>query len=246
MEWPIHEVARRAGTTSRTLRHYGDIGLLDPTRVGSNGYRYYDDVALVRLQRILLLRELGLGLPVIAEVLAKQTDVAAALDAHVEWLRQEKGRIDRQIASVQRTRAHLIDGGQITMDAMLDGFDHTRYEGEVRERWGDDAWEGSTRWWDALSPEDKKGFAARSARVNGALRELAEAGSAPEGNDFQDAVAAHHDWLAGQPGPMAERDVYLSLADMYVADERFAATYGGVECATRVRDAIVAWAQRNL
>ena len=55
MDWSISDVARHAGTTSRTLRHYGDVGLLQPSRVGVNGYRYYDEGALVRLQRILLL-----------------------------------------------------------------------------------------------------------------------------------------------------------------------------------------------
>ena len=59
----IQDIARLAGTTSRTLRHYDDIGLLEPSRIGANGYRYYDQHALVRLQRILLLRDLGLGLP---------------------------------------------------------------------------------------------------------------------------------------------------------------------------------------
>ena len=66
MEWSIQQIAKLAGTTSRTLRHYDDIGLLSPSSVGRNGYRYYDQAALVRLQRILLLRELGLGLPQIA------------------------------------------------------------------------------------------------------------------------------------------------------------------------------------
>ncbi|GAA3200026.1 hypothetical protein GCM10020255_104150 [Rhodococcus baikonurensis] len=61
-EWSIQELAKSAGTTSRTLRHYGDLGLLEPSRIGANGYRFYDEDALVRLQRILLLRELGLGL----------------------------------------------------------------------------------------------------------------------------------------------------------------------------------------
>jgi DNA-binding transcriptional MerR regulator len=62
-DWSIQDVARMAGTTSRTLRHYDDIGLLKPSRVGSNGYRHYDAAALLQLQRILLLRGLGLGLP---------------------------------------------------------------------------------------------------------------------------------------------------------------------------------------
>jgi DNA-binding transcriptional MerR regulator len=63
MDWSIQEVARLAGTTSRTLRHYGDTGILEPSRIGSNGYRYYDEQALARFQCILMLRNLGLGFP---------------------------------------------------------------------------------------------------------------------------------------------------------------------------------------
>ena len=63
MDWSIQEIAKLAGTTSRTLRHYDDLGLLPPTRIGGNGYRYYDEAALVRLQRIMLLRELGSDCP---------------------------------------------------------------------------------------------------------------------------------------------------------------------------------------
>ena len=62
MEITIQQLAKAAGTTSRTLRHYDSVGLVSPSRIGSNGYRYYDDRSLVRLQRVLLLRELGLGL----------------------------------------------------------------------------------------------------------------------------------------------------------------------------------------
>ncbi len=76
-DWSIQEIARLAGTTSRTLRHYDDIGLLPPSRIAPNGYRHYDAAALVRLQRILLLRELGLGLPQIAEVLGPSTSSGA-------------------------------------------------------------------------------------------------------------------------------------------------------------------------
>ena len=90
MDWSIQEVARLAGTTSRTLRHYDDVGLVPPSRIGSNGYRYYDADALVRLQRVLLLRELGLGIPAIAEVLEGQQDDVHALVTHRDLLRQEQ------------------------------------------------------------------------------------------------------------------------------------------------------------
>ena len=78
MEITIQQLAKAAGTTSRTLRHYDSVGLVSPSRIGSNGYRYYDDRSLVRLQRVLLLRELGLGLDAIGTVLAAQDAGALA------------------------------------------------------------------------------------------------------------------------------------------------------------------------
>ena len=92
-EWSIQDLAKASGTTSRTLRHYDEIGLLPPTRIGSNGYRYYDEAALLRLQRILLLRDLGLGLPMIGDVLRGQQDTVSALSIHLRFLEEERIRM---------------------------------------------------------------------------------------------------------------------------------------------------------
>jgi len=59
MAWSIAEVARVAKVTSRTLRHYDEIGLLPPAFVSVNGYRHYEEEQLLRLQQLLLLREHG-------------------------------------------------------------------------------------------------------------------------------------------------------------------------------------------
>ena len=60
MSWTIQDVTRATGVTSRTLRHYDEIGLLPASFTGPGGIRHYTDDALIRLQRILLLRDLGL------------------------------------------------------------------------------------------------------------------------------------------------------------------------------------------
>ena len=135
-EWSIQEIARLVGTTSRTLRHYDAIGLLAPSRIGSNGYRWYDGPALVRLQRILVLRELGLPLPAIQRALRDEQDAAAALREHLTLLRREQRRLERQAASVERTIAALDSGGRLMAENMFDGFDHTQYKEEVEQRWG--------------------------------------------------------------------------------------------------------------
>jgi DNA-binding transcriptional MerR regulator len=58
MTYTIKEIADLAGVTTRTLRYYDEIGLLSPADTGENGYRYYDQGSLLRLQQILFFREL--------------------------------------------------------------------------------------------------------------------------------------------------------------------------------------------
>lgn len=138
MEWSIQDLSKAAGTTSRTLRHYGDLGLLEPTRLGANGYRYYDQSSLLRLQRILVLRELGVSLGAIAEILQGQEDPVDALRGHLKDLTRDQERLRRQIASVTSTIGKLERGEQLMAQETFDGFDQTQYKDEVIERWGKD------------------------------------------------------------------------------------------------------------
>jgi DNA-binding transcriptional MerR regulator len=246
MEWSIQDIARTAGTTSRTLRHYGQLGLLSPSRVGRNGYRFYDQNSLVRLQRILLLRELGLGLPAIAEVLAGEQDPAAALRVHLELLEQEQRRISRQIESVRTTLRKTEGGEQLMAQEALDGFDHSQYEDEVVERWGRDAWDNGNRWWDSLGKEGQQAHRAEHEQVAEGLAAAGAAGADPASEEVQALVARHFAWVSAAWTP--NREAYLNLGQMYVDDPRFAANYdkhaeGG---AVFVRDAMNVYAERNL
>ena len=72
----IGTVARLAQVSVRTLRHYDDVGLLTPTRVDpETGYRWYGPEQLARLHRILALRDLGVPLGEIAELLGNDVTV---------------------------------------------------------------------------------------------------------------------------------------------------------------------------
>ncbi|BDZ55151.1 MerR family transcriptional regulator [Agromyces marinus] len=252
MDWSIQEVARLAGTTSRTLRHYDDLGLLPPSRVGANGYRYYDRPSLVRLQRILLLRELGLGLPAIGDVLAGQADEAHALAGHLGWLRQEQDRLARQIASVERTIDSLEGKEPIMAKDMFDGFDHAQYRDEVEQRWGAEAYREGDRWWRGMGADDRAAWQERTAELGRDWAAAAESGIAPDSTEAQALAKRHVEWLTGIPGtPAAEPggDVagYVTgLGEMYVADPRFAANYGGESGAELVRDALRVYAEQNL
>ncbi len=248
MDWSIQDIARIAGTTSRTLRHYDDIGLLPPSRLGGNGYRYYDRDALVRLQRILLLRDLGLGLPAIARVLADRQDAVPALRDHLGWLRGEQDRLARQIASVESTIHAVEEGEEIMADEMFDGFDHTQYKDEVEERWGREAYASSDRWWRGMTPQERGEWKQHQEALAADWIAASRSGVAPDSAQAQELARRHADWLAGIPGTPghgtgAPTAAYLTgLGDMYVADPRFAANYGGAEGAAFVRDALRTYA----
>ena len=259
-DWSIQDIARIAGTTSRTLRHYHRVGLLQPSRVGSNGYRYYDGAALLQLQRILLLRELGLGLPAIAEVFQHQTDPVQALGRHLEWLRQEQDRLARQILSVRQTIETVKGGGELMAEEMFNGFDHTQYKDEVEERWGRDAYAKSDSWWRGMTDAEKRGWKARMEKLGADWLDAARSGIAPGSPDAQDVAERHVAWLKSIPGTPAGdggepgqgpangsvKAYVLGLAEMYVADARFAANYGGDAGARFVRDALTIYAESHL
>ncbi|WP_193599010.1 MerR family transcriptional regulator [Microbacterium sp. YJN-G] len=254
MDWSIQEIARLAGTTSRTLRHYDDIGLLAPSRVAANGYRHYDQAALVRLQRILLLRELGLGLPQITQVIDREHSEASALETHLAWLRQQQQRLTRQIASVESTITALREGEGLMAENMFDGFDHTQYKDEVEQRWGEQAYADGDAWWRGLSADERSAWQQRVADLNHDWAAATESGVDPASEAAQALAARHVEWLRGIPGtPAASGDIkgyVLGLGEMYAADPRFAANYatsqGGAAGAEFVRDALRIYAEANL
>ncbi|MDQ2625070.1 MAG: MerR family transcriptional regulator, partial [Actinomycetota bacterium] len=250
MDLSIQEVSKITGVTSRTLRHYDAVGLLAPSRTGVNGYRFYDDDALVRLQRVLLLRELGLGLDEIAAVLDRETDEVVALRAHLDWIAAERERLERQHAAVSRTVRSLEGGGEIVAKDMFDGFDHTQYKDEVIERWGGDTYEQSSSWWTSLTDDEKRDRQGQAAELAAAWSAGAASGLDPASDEAQALAQRHVDWLSAIPGTpghgsgKVDTGYLLGLADMYVADPRFAENYGGETGATWVREVIREWVAR--
>lgn len=255
-DWSIQEISRIAGTTSRTLRHYDDIGLLAPTRVAPNGYRHYDARALVRLQRILLLRELGLGLPQIAEVLSQERAEGPALETHLALLREEQTRLARQIAAVESTIDALRGGEEIMAENMFDGFDHTRYREEVEQRWGAKAYSDGDRWWRGMTDAERAEWQQKVSDLGRDWIAAAESGVAPASAEAQDLARRHVEWLTGMPGTPASvpggdvKGYVIGLGEMYVADPRFGANYatssGGTHGAEFVRDALRVYADAQL
>lgn len=240
MEWTVQQLAQRAGISGRTLRHYHQIGLLNPDRIGANGYRYYGQTAVARLQRILLLRDAGLPLNEIAAVLDSehdQADEVAALETHLVQLRRDREALDRRIASVEHTIAMRRQGRRPRMDMLLEGF-NDRYEAEVVSRWGQEAFDVSHRWWHAKTLTQQQQFQADAEQLLARWGELHAAGLGPSSPEAQAHAAAHVAWFAQVPGtptcaddPTNATAMVLGVADLYVTDPDFHPAFGGPEAA---------------
>ncbi len=245
----IAEVARRAGVTSRTLRHYDAIGLLTPAWTTDDGRRHYSENELRRLQHILLLRELGTPLETISRIVDTQdpSHAAALLRDHLAALEAERDRYATLAATVRRTIASLEEGTPMTADDLFEGFDHTEYEPEARERWGDEAVGRSNAAWKALGAAGQKAHQAEhDAIAKGVAAIAATDAPSPTDPELQSLVARHHAWISVFWVP--DREAYTGLGAMYVEDDRFRATYDkyGDGTAELLRDAIAVWAEENL
>jgi DNA-binding transcriptional MerR regulator len=81
----IGEVAARTGVSTRTLRYYEEVGLIDPVGKSPGGSRRYSEEDITRIQRVLELRDImGFDLDRIAAIVRAEN--------HLDVLRQEVHR----------------------------------------------------------------------------------------------------------------------------------------------------------
>ncbi len=97
----VGELARRTGLTVRTLHHYDEIGLLTPSDRSEAGYRLYSQADVQRLHGIQTMRQMGLALSDIGELLAGEGMAPERV------IGQQICALDQQIAQATELRARL-------------------------------------------------------------------------------------------------------------------------------------------
>lgn len=237
--------------TPRTLRHYHDIGLLEPAYVGANGYRHYEQEQLLRLQQILLWRELDLGLEAISEILDGQQDRIEVLRRHERWLRHELGRIERLARTVSLTITHLQGGTTMPADDLFEGFaeKQARQEAVLVERYGDEVREHirtsreRTKDWTEQQYLDAH---RQGEELDAKLIALMQAGASPDSRETLATVGEHFASVTQFWTP--NRASYTGLGQLYVDDPDLKARYDAKAAglAEYLRDAVAAYAAERL
>ncbi|MBP0457537.1 MerR family transcriptional regulator [Streptomyces montanisoli] len=256
MSWSIADVARMSGVTSRTLRHYDAIGLLPPARIGSNGHRHYEEADLLRLQQILLMRELGLGLRAIQAVLDSRADRVTVLREHHRRLLSERDRLDTLVRTVGRTIAELEekDGSAMTKinrpENLFEGFqassaDARAMDAEARQRWPR-AWEESRQAVQGMTDADQERWQREVTAQMIRVAELMVAGTPVADPAVQAEMDAHYRGVCRFWTPDAA--AYRGLAKTYVDDPRMRVNWDRIAdgLADYQHDAMVVYADTRL
>lgn len=228
MVYTVKQLSDLAGVSVRTLHYYDEIGLLAPSRVGENGYRYYQDEQVFRLQQILLYREMDLSLSDIKAIVDEAGfDALAALQAHREALRARMHRLEGLIQTVDTTIAYLTGDVEMSDKRQLFGDmtkeDEERYEREAREQYGDEEVSASYKLWNNYSAHKQQQIKDEGNTIYTDLAKLIDAGKEPTSPEVQQVIGRWHQHMRYFYEPSVAR--LRGLGQLYVDSPDFAKNF---------------------
>lgn len=226
MIYTVKQLSDLAGVSVRTLHYYDEIELLKPSRVGDNGYRYYEDDAVFRLQQILFYRELDMSLSDIKDILdSPRFDLLDALNEHRAGLKARIRRLHSLIHTIDSTIIHLTGGVTMSKKKLFAGFaneeEEKQHEQDAREAWGDEAVEDSYRRWNNYTAEQKETILAEGNAVYEDI--VGQMALGPGSPEIQQAIGRWHQHLRYFYEPSIER--MRGLGDLYNDHPDFAKNF---------------------
>ncbi|HEL1587013.1 TPA: MerR family transcriptional regulator [Streptococcus suis] len=238
-KWTVKQVSQLTGLTVRTLHHYDQIGLLKPAFVAENGYRYYNQENLARLQEILLFRELDFPLKDIQQLLdVTEVNRQQVLRDHITLLELKRERLDRII---NHARLLTEKGGEVMDFRAFDSSQLDAYKAEAKERWGQTAaYAEFEERYDAIKDQV---FAQEMQAIFEAFGKMQSLEA--DHPDVQAQVANLQAYIT-ENFYTCTKEILQNLGLMYVEDERFSANIdraGGPGTAAFVSQAIVIYCQ---
>ena len=225
--YSVKGLADLAGVSRRTLHYYDELGLLEPASVGENGYRYYDGGSLLRLQQILLYKEMGLNLRQIKRILDDPGfDIVTALQIHRQSLQDKIEHLGNLVQTVDTTLMHLMGEIDMSQANIFKGFseeEQKQYEEEALARWGDRAAQ-SIELWNSYSPQRKEKIKQEGSRIYRSIADNMDKGA--DSPQVQALLARWHEHLRNFYEPTVE--MLQGLGNMYRDHPDFNAAFSDI------------------
>ncbi|HND92778.1 MAG TPA: MerR family transcriptional regulator [Anaerolineales bacterium] len=243
----VKQLSTLAGVTPRTLHHYDEIGLLKPSRIGENGYRYYGEDALLKLQQILFYRELDIPLDEIKKIMGRRDfDVLGALQSHKDALSKQAVRINRLIQTVDNTIQHLKGKTKMSEEGLFEGFSEEvqeKYAREAEQMYDPETVRESNRKWKGYSAAKKEAILAEGKAVY-----MDMVAAMPKGAASAEVQAIVERWRKHMDYFWTPNlDQLPGLADGYSSDPRFKANFDKMHpnLAEFMREAVKVYVEKH-
>lgn len=247
MEYTVRNLAQISGVSSRTLRYYDEIDLLKPCRINSSGYRIYGDDEVNLLQQILFYKELELPLDKIKAIISNEEfDYKKALHDHKESILKRQEQLILLLNNVEKTIKSLEGDIDMKDEEKFQGLkkemikeNEGKYGKEIREKYGEDTVNESYNKFSKLTKYQMEEVENLGKEINETIKEAMKTGDT-SCKKAQEAVELHKKWV--NYFWKCEGEAHISLAQMYVDDERFTKYYEdniGKNAAVFLRDSVV-------
>lgn len=209
----VNEMSKVTGVSVRTLHHYDAIGLLKPTKVTDAGYRLYDDAAVVRLQSILLFRELQFPLKDIKAILDNPAfNAEEALVQQIKLLEMQYKHIGELISFAHEIQAKGVTSMNFQV---FDKNEMEQYKEEIKAKWGETQ---------AYNEYIQKKNHDDSSTANQLMSLFAEIGTlrdlSPRDAKAQEKIRALQSFIT-KNYYNCTNEILKGLGQMYVCDKRF-------------------------
>lgn len=225
--YTVKRLSDLAGVTVRTLHYYDEIDLLKPTQVASNGYRHYDDAALIRLQQILFYREIGLELLEIKEILdSPDFDVIDALRSHRKVLKEKINRLENLVDTVDDTVKHLEGKRAMSKKQLFKAFSKEQqeeYTREARLTYGPEKVNESVKRWNSYDKAKQDSVLEEMGAVHTDIAAAIDAGLAPDSAEVQALLDRWQENLRNFYEPTLE--ILRGLGELYNSNPEFIANF---------------------
>jgi len=252
--YTVNQLARLAGISVRMLHHYDEIGLLKPAFSGENRYRYYGEEELLRLQQILIYRELDMPLSEIGTILdAPGFDRLTTLQRQRERLEEQAKRYADMVLTIDRTIARLKGERTMTDADLYSGIvsleKQAEYEAWLIERYGaglKSEIDSNRRAMAELSEAEQAAMMEELRLVDDGLAEGLRRGLPPQATALDPLIERHRAWVASAWARDCPLDAYVGLAEVYEHRD-FRKRYEAIEpgFADYLVTAMRAWARRQ-
>jgi len=243
----VKQLSKLAGVTPRTLHHYDEIGLLKPSRVGDNGYRYYGEASLLRLQQILFYRELDIPLDDIKKIMGRRDfDLLGALRTHKDALNKQVTRLNRLIQTVDNTIDHLKGNNIMSEKGLFEGFteeEQEKYALEAEQLYDAETVRASNKKWKLYSVAKKESIIAEGKAVYAdMIAAMPKSADSPKVQAIVERWRKHMDYFW-----TPNLDQLLGLANGYNDAPRFKANFDKMhpELAEFMREAVKVYVEKR-